>query len=349
VTKAAVCHSFSSPLVVEDVTLDPPAADEVQVRIAAVAVCHSDLHLLAGDWLGPLPVIAGHEAAGIVEAVGAHVTSVKPGDRVIVSLLRSCGECLQCLHGTPNNCRGSFALDRDTRFRSADGQPIHHGINCAAFSESTVVHSSQLVVIPDALPFDRAALLGCGVITGVGAVLNTARVQVGESVAVIGAGGVGLNAVQGAVLAGAREIVALDLVPAKLDVALSFGATRVTLEPKEIRKMDYAFVTVGVPEAVAQAQQMIRPGGTIVVVGMPALKAAMSLRMFDVVWSEQRILGSRMGSTRLLLDVPRLVDLYLHGRLKLDELITERYALTEINEAIATMGRGDALRNVVVM
>jgi Zn-dependent alcohol dehydrogenase len=345
--KAAVCYSFGAPLVVEDISIDPPQTGEVQVRLAATAVCHSDLHLISGDWLGPLPVVAGHEAAGIVSAIGAGVTGVKPGDRVIVSLLRSCGACLQCRTGARNNCRGAFPLDRESRLHNGAGQPLAHGINCAAFAEEAIVDQSQVVAIPEEMPLDRAALLGCGVITGVGAVLNTARVGVGESVAVIGAGGVGLNAIQGAVLAGAHPIIAVDRIASKLDAALAFGATRATLEPKEVRKVDYAFVTVGVPEAVSAAQQMIRPGGTIVVVGMPALKAALSLRMFDLVWSEQRILGSRMGSANLQLDAPRLVDLYLRGRLKLDELITTRYPLDDINEAIASMGRGEALRNVI--
>jgi Zn-dependent alcohol dehydrogenase len=346
--KAAVCYAFGAPLVVEDVSIDAPHAGEVQVRLAATAVCHSDLHLISGDWAGPLPVVAGHEAAGIIEAVGPDVASVKVGDRVIVSLLRSCGRCLQCTTGAPNNCRGSFALDRESRLRNADGQPLAHGINCAAFAEMVVVDPSQVVVVPEEMPLDRAALLGCGVITGVGAVLNTAKVAVGESVAVIGAGGVGLNAIQGAVLAGAHPIIAVDRVASKLDAARAFGATHATLEPREVRRVDYAFVTVGVPEAVAQAQQMIRPGGTVVVVGMPPLKAALSLRMFDLVWSEQRLLGSRMGSTRLHLDAPRLVDLYLRGRLKLDELITARYPLTDINDAITSMRSGEALRNVIM-
>jgi Zn-dependent alcohol dehydrogenase len=360
--KAAVCYEYGQPLVVEEVELDAPHSGEVKVRLAATAVCHSDIHLLHGDWGGPLPVVAGHEAAGIIEAIGANVTTVKEGDRVVVSLLRSCGRCFHCASGAPHNCGGAFALDSESRLRNGAGQALQHGIRTAAFAEAVVVDQSQVVAIPAELPFDCAALLGCGVITGTGAVLNSARVAAGESVIIIGAGGVGLNAIQGALLAAANPIIAIDRVAAKLEAAKAFGATHVVnaseLEPKELvraarklagkRGADYAFVTVGVPEAVAQAQLMIRPGGTVVIVGMPPVKAALSLRMFDIVWSEQRIIGSRMGATRLQIDVPRLVDLYLRGRLKLDELITARYPLGQINEAIASMETGLPLRNVIV-
>ena len=360
--KAAVCYEFGQPLVVEDVAIDAPRTGEVRVRVAATAVCHSDVHLLHGDWAGPLPVVAGHEAAGGVEEVGDHVTMVTPGDRVVVSLLRSCGRCHHCSTGASHNCDAVFALDRESRLRNARGEALQHGIRVAAFAEEVIVDQSQLVRVPDAMPLDRAALLGCGVITGTGAVLNTARVEVGESVVVIGTGGVGLNTIQAAVLAGANPIIAIDRVEAKLDAARHFGATHVlngaTAEPREIAKSvrkltsgrgaDYVFVAVGNPEAVTQALTMIRRGGTVVVVGMPGVRDTAPIRIFDVVWSEQRIIGSRMGSTRLSVDIPRLVDLYLRGRLKLDELITGRYPLDRINDAIASMERGEALRNVIV-
>lgn len=350
--KAAVCYEFGKPLVVEDVEIDPPRSGEVKVRVAATAVCHSDIHLLAGDWAGTLPLVAGHEAAGIVEEVGENVATVKVGDRVVVSLLRSCGTCLHCSKGSPHNCSGAFALDRESRLRNRAGQLLQHGIRVAAFAESVIVDQSQLAIVPEELPLDRAALLGCGVITGAGAVFNTAKVAAGESVVVIGAGGVGLNAIQAAAIAGANPIIAVDRVASKLEAAKAFGATQTvdasTGDLRAIRKMDYVFVTVGVPEAVGQAQMMIRAGGTIIVVGMPPVKATMSLRMFDIVWSEQRVLGSRMGSTRLQTDIPRLVDLYLRGRLKLDELISGRYSLDNINDAIASMQSGSALRNVVI-
>ena len=359
--KAAVCHAFGSPLSVEDVELDAPHEGEVRVRLAAAAVCHSDVHLMHGDWGGVLPLVPGHEAAGTVEDVGDGVTKVRLGDRVVVSLLRTCGCCRHCTSGASHNCDAVFPLDTETRLRTAAGGPLQQGIRVGAFAEEVVVHQSQLVRIPAELPFDRAALLGCGVITGTGAVLNTARVRPGESVVVIGSGGVGLNAIQGAVLAGAGPIVAIDRIESKLAAAQSFGATHVldaaTMEPRELAKFvrkltgggaDYVFVTVGSPDAVTQATSLIRRGGTVVVVGMPGVRDTAAIRVFDLVWSEQRILGSRMGSTRLQVDVPKLVDLYLEGRLKLDELITARYPLAEVNEAIASMERGEALRNVIV-
>ena len=354
--KAAVCYAFGEPLDIVDVTLDAPRQGEVQVRVAATAICHSDLHLLHGDWMGTLPIVAGHESSGIVEAVGEGVTRVQRGDRVVVSLLRSCGSCLQCTHGAPHNCTGRFPLDSESRMRDADGKAIQHGgLKTTAFAEQTIVHESQVVPVPAEMPLDRAALLGCGVITGFGAVQNTARVREGESVVIIGAGGVGLNAIQGARLAKASPIVAIDRVESKLAFAHAFGATHVAVDsnPKEVKKLigrgaDFVFVTVGVPELVAQAQMMVRPGGTVVVVGMPAVKATLSLRMFDLVWSEQRVIGSRMGSARLHEDVPKLVGLYLRGELKLDELITARYPLADTNEALASMERGEALRNVIV-
>lgn len=359
--KAAICYEYGQPLVVEDVELAAPRDGEVRVRLAATAVCHSDVHLLAGDWPGVLPVVAGHEAAGIVEEIGPNVTTVKRSDRVVVSLLRSCGRCFQCTNGSPHTCVGLFALDQESRLRNRAGQSLTHGIRTAAFAESVVVEQSQLAHVPDDMPLDCAALLGCGVITGVGAVRNTARVQAGQSVVIIGAGGVGLNAIQGAVLAGANPIIAVDRVESKLIAAQHFGATHVfngaTTEPKEIaraikktigRGADYVFVTVGSPEAAAQAQGMLRPGGTIVIVGMPPVKATVALKMFDIVWNEHRIIGSRMGSTRFQEDVPRLVEAWRNGKLRLEELISARYPLEEINEAIASMSRGQALRNLIV-
>jgi S-(hydroxymethyl)glutathione dehydrogenase / alcohol dehydrogenase len=346
--KAAVCYEFGAPLVIEEVTLDAPKTDEVRVRLAATAVCHSDVHLLGGDWAGALPVVAGHEAAGIVEEIGEHVTLVKPGDRVVVSLLRTCGRCDHCSTGSSHNCDGVFPLDKESRLRNARGEVLQQGIKVGAFAEAVVVDQSQCVRIPDEMPLDRAALLGCGVITGTGAVFNTARIPAGATVAVIGTGGVGLNTIQAAALAGASRIIALDPLASKLEAAKAFGATETTSNPKSIRDVDYAFVTVGNPDAVVSAMRMIRRGGTVVVVGMPGVRGTAPIRIFDLVWSEQRLIGSRMGSTRLHVDIPRLIDLYLRGRLKLDELISGRYELDGINDAIEAMKGGAVLRNLIV-
>ena len=280
--KAAVCYEFGQPLVVEEVSIDPPQAGEVKVRMAAVAICHSDVHLVRGEWGGDLPTVAGHEAAGVIEDVGPGVTRVQPGDHVVVSLLRQCGHCFQCTRGAPYLCEGTFALDTESRLHNRQGSALHHGIRTAAFAEYAIVDQTQVVPVPDSLPLDRMALLACGVITGLGAVVNTAQVETGSSVVVIGTGGVGLNAIQGAVLRGAERIIAVDLLDNKLEAARQFGATHTVNASREDpvaavrewtagRGADYAFTTVGNVDAGNQAFQMTRPGGTAVIVGLPEM------------------------------------------------------------------------------
>jgi len=358
--KAAVCYAYDQPLVIEEIDIDPPQTGEVKVRVAACAICHSDVHQIRGDWSAELPLVAGHEAAGVVEEVGPGVSTVQVGDHVVMSLLRSCGRCFYCGKGDTHLCEGDFALQHETRLHDKKGEPIIQSIKTAAFAEYAVVDQSQLVPIPKDIPLDSASLLACGVITGLGAVINTAKVGTGESVAVVGIGGVGLNAVQGAVLSGAQPIIALDLLDNKLQAAREFGATHainvanetdVAVDVQELtggRGVDYAFVTVGSPLAVAQAIALIRRGGSLVLVGIPDDKATHPLLLAQSVWQERRILGSSMGSTRLSIQVPQLIELYRQRRLKLDELISQRYPLDEINEAIASMERGEALRNVIV-
>ncbi len=358
--KAAVCYEFGAPLRIEEVTLDPPQRGEVQVRIGAVAVCHSDIHRIRGDWKGRLPVVMGHEAAGTVEAVGDGVETVQVGDRVAVSLLRSCGRCTQCLTGSPHLCEGTFAIGKQSRLRDQNGTALLHGLNVAAFAEAVVVDQSQVVRVPEDLPLDRAALLSCGVITGVGAVIHTAQVQPGVSVVVIGTGGVGLNAVQGARLAGATQIIALDILDHKLATATTFGATATinsaqTDARQAVRDLtggygaDYVLVTVGSEQAIAQGLPLLRSGGTMVIVGLPGRDTLTQVPVYELVGRGQRIAGSYMGSARLAIDIPWLIQLYRQGRLKIDELITAHYALDQINEAIASMERGEALRNVIVI
>jgi S-(hydroxymethyl)glutathione dehydrogenase/alcohol dehydrogenase len=361
--RAAVCWELGKPLVVEDVVLDTPKVGEVRVRIGATAICHSDVHLVRGDWAGwsstPPPVVAGHEAAGVVQEVGPGVTRVRPGDHVVVSLLRTCGGCVPCLTGAAYLCEGQFALMTEHRLHTRAGQPLNAGIRVAGFAEAVVVDQTQLVPVPADLGLDRACLLACGVITGIGAVLNTAQLTPGSSAVVIGAGGVGVNAIQGAALAGAAPIVAVDIVPRKLPVARSFGATHAVDGrqgdlPARVRELtggrgaDYVFVTVGSPAAVSQALTLVRRGGTVVLVGMPAAGATAPIPIGDFAGSGLRLLGSNMGSTRLGVDVPRLVRHYREGRLKLDELVTARYPLEQINEAIVAMEGGEALRNVIL-
>ncbi len=357
--KAAVCHAFGAPLVVEEIGIDPPLAGEVKVRLAACAICHSDILAIEGAWGGRLPVVYGHEGAGVVEEVGPGVTLAKAGDHVVVTLIRTCGHCYFCAQGDSLMCETKFALDETSRIHTADGRPIVQGIRTGAFAEYVVVEQSQVVPIADDVPLDSASLLACGVITGFGAVAYTARVPAGSSVVVIGTGGVGLNSVQGAVLCGAHPVIAIDLAAAKLDAARRFGASHAVDPTAEDAKQavaalthgrgaDYVFVTVGSARAIEQGMTLLRRAGTLVVVGMPPSGVKAEIEAVGLADNAYRILGSKMGSARLRVDVPKLVALYREGRLKLDELITARYPLDEINQAIAAVNRAEALRNVIV-
>ena len=283
--KAAVCRGFGAPLVIERLQLDPPVAGEVRVRVAACAVCHSDITYMEGGWGGALPAVYGHEAAGVVLEAGSGVADVAPSDHVVVTLIRSCGVCRQCAWGRQVLCEESFRLDRESPIRAADGGAVHQAMRTGAFAEQVTVHASQVVAIPKDVPLDSAALLACGVITGVGAVLNTARVPAGADVVVVGTGGVGLNSVQGAALCGARTIVAVDLSDGKLAAARRFGATH-ALNPAhedvaaavqaltDGRGAEYVFVAVGSKPAIEQAFGLLARGGAIVIVGMPATGVA---------------------------------------------------------------------------
>ncbi len=358
--KAAVCRKFGAPFEIEDVEIDAPADGEVKVRIKACAICHSDIHLAQGEWGGELPAVYGHEAAGVVEEIGRHVRSVNVGDPVVVTLVRSCGSCACCAQGNYGSCETRFPLDAQSPLRSAvDGETIGQGLRTGAFAEFVLVEASQVVAIPGDVPLDCAALLACGVITGFGAVANTAKIPAGSSVVVIGTGGVGLNSVQGAALCGARTIIAVDVSDAKLETALRFGATH-ALNPSQLdlrkrvkaltdrRGADFVFVTVGAKEAADQAYRLLAPGGTAVLVGLPALGVKSEFDVLLFASASQRILGSTMGSSNIQTDIPKLIDLYRQRRLKLDELISARYPLAEINQAIASVARGEALRNVIV-
>jgi Zn-dependent alcohol dehydrogenase len=358
--KAAVCHGFGEPLVVEDLQIDPPGPGEVKVKVAACAMCHSDVSWIRGDWGGKTPMVVGHEGAGTVVEVGPGVTHVQPGDPVLLFVRRSCGHCFYCTLGRPFNCETRFPLDLTTRLHTLQGAAVTQGCRTAAFAEFAVVDQSQVVPIPRSLPFDRACLLSCGVITGVGAVFNTARIVAGSSVVVVGTGGVGLNTVQGAALAGAARIIAVDIFDNKLEAARLFGATHTinarrdevrtaVLSLTENRGVDYALVAVGRSRAITQACELTRKGGVTVVVGMPADKDALFTLNADHLTEGRTVMGSLVGSARLAVDIPRLIELYQQGRLKLDELITRRYQLGEINEAIASMERGEALRNVILL
>jgi len=357
--KAAVCRKFAKPLVIEDVSIAEPNVGEVKVRLAACAICHSDILFAEGGWGGDLPAIYGHEASGIVEATGKGVRNVQPGDHVVVSLVRSCGQCSCCAQGYHGSCLETFALDEKTPLTAADGAPIVHGLRTAAFAEQVVVEASQVVVIDKDISFDVACLLACGVITGFGAVTNSAKVKPGASVAIIGTGGVGLNTVQGAALSGAATIIAIDISAGKLEAAKLFGATHgldaksdnIAQAVKDLTNgygADYVFVTVGAKQAFNQAPALVARGGKIILVGMPATGVMSKIDPGTIANDCISIIGSKMGASNIHVDIPNLVALYKAGSLKLDELITERYPLEQINDAIAAVKRGEALRNIIV-
>jgi S-(hydroxymethyl)glutathione dehydrogenase/alcohol dehydrogenase len=357
--KAAVCYELNKPLVVEDVELRAPGEGEVKIKLAATAICHSDIHDWKGEMPGGVPFIGGHESAGHVEKVGAGVTSVKVGDPVVVSLLASCGKCYYCITGLPHLCEHRFDSPREPRVRNNKGQPLDLKGNIGGFAEYVVVNESQVVKVPAAMPLDRAALLACGVTTGFGGVVNRAAVRPFQSVVVMGVGGVGINAIQGAAYAGAYPVIAVDVLEPRLKMALDFGAThalnaRNEKIAEEIRKLtsgrgaDFVFVTVGSIAAIKQGMSFTCPRGTTVMIGLPSFKDQLSFVPLEMIPTEKNLIGGFMGATNLEVDIPHLVTLYQSGRLKLDELVTARFPLERINEAMALTEKGEGLRNVIM-
>lgn len=357
--KAAVIRAFGQPLGIEEVTIAPPGPDEVSVKVRAVAVCHSDIHFFDGAWGGDLPAIWGHEAAGEVIATGPGAEGFAPGDRVVVTLIRGCGGCACCASNNPTYCTTPFRLAAEPPLRDATGAVIAQGIKTAAFAEEVLVHKSQIAPLKGDIGWAEASLLACGVITGYGAVVNAARLPAGASAVVIGAGGVGLNAVQGAALSGASRVIVVDISPEKLEFARQFGATdcidaRGENVPRQIRKLtgggaDFVFVTVGAVAAMDDAYRMLGVGGAAVLVGMPESGVTSRFDPLLVADMAQRIIGTKMGQSVIARDIPMLEQAYYDGRLKLDELVTGRFALEEINEAIARTKRGEGARNVIMM
>ncbi|MEO6652688.1 MAG: zinc-binding dehydrogenase [Ilumatobacteraceae bacterium] len=356
--RAAVCRAFGQPLSIEDITLAAPGPGEVRIRLHAVAICHSDVSYTDGEWGGDLPAVWGHEAAGEIVEVGEGV-GFDVGQRAVVTLIRSCGECRNCQRGAEVACTADFPLDTRTPLTDADGAELGHGMRTAAFAEEVVVHASQIVPIDDDIPAPSASLLACGVITGVGAVLNTAKVTPGSIVVVLGCGGVGLNVVQGAALAKAATVVAVDLQPAKLDLAIHLGATHavdptagdveaVVADLTDGQMADYVFIATGAPAALASAGGLVGTMGAIVVVGMPATGVAGQFDPGSLAARNQRILGSKMGTSVIARDIPSLVSKYLDGKLELDGLVSRTFALDDINEAMDEVRSGAALRNVIV-
>ncbi|MEZ5559419.1 MAG: Zn-dependent alcohol dehydrogenase [Pseudomonadales bacterium] len=357
--KAAVLREINKPLEIENIEHGKPGPREVLVRTAAAGVCHSDLHFQNGSYPYPLPAVLGHESAGVVEAVGSDVTYVKPGDHVITCLSAFCGHCEYCLTGHMSLCQEpelQRAPDQPPRLEKS-GQGIWQFLNLSSFAEYMLVHEHAIAKIREDMPLDRAALIGCGVTTGVGAVIHTANVRPGETVAVVGCGGIGLSAINGAAIAGAARIIAIDMVPSKLELARKFGATDVINAKEkdavgEVIEMTgggvhYSFEAIGLKATAEQCFKMLRRGGTATIIGMIPVGTNIELHGPEFLM-ERKIQGSNMGSNRFRVDMPRFVDFYLQGRLHLDDLISRRIKLEDVNEGLEALKTGEVARSVIM-
>lgn len=358
--KAAVCRTAMQPLSIEDIDVADPGPEEVLVKTVACGVCHSDLHAMHGKIGSPLPAVLGHEPAGRVVAVGARVRNVAVGDHVIACTSLFCGSCTQCVQGRPHLCidRGACARGADETPRlTHDGELIHPFVDLGGFAEAMLLHQRAVVKIDKDIPLDRAALVGCAVTTGVGAALNTAQVTPGSSVVVFGAGGVGISIIQGARIAGARQIVAVDMLDSKLANAKKFGATDIvnpggidvvkTLKRLTKGGADFAFEAVGVPKLLEQAFYCLAPRGTAVLVGAIPMGETVSLNPAHF-FQEKRIIGCMMGSNRFTLDAPRYLEFYRQGRLDLDGMVSRHAPLEQVNDAFRAMEAGEVTRTVLM-
>ncbi|MBF6570653.1 MAG: Zn-dependent alcohol dehydrogenase [Candidatus Binataceae bacterium] len=358
--KAAICREIGHPLTIEEIQIDHPGAHEVLVRTAAAGVCHSDLHALHGSIPSKMPAVLGHEPAGIVEAVGDAVSSVKPGDHVIACTSIYCGTCQQCLLGRPHLCVGRADCQRGRGEQprlAQNGARLNQFADLGAFAEKMLLHERALLKIADDIPLDRAALLGCAVTTGVGAALNTARVAPGSSVAVFGAGGVGISVIQGARIAGARQIIAVDIRDSKLEAARHFGATEAingstTDAVREIKRLshggvEYSFDAIGNVKVLEQCVYCLAPRGLATLVGALPPDEKVEFKSGHL-FVEKRVQGCYMGSNRFPIDMPRYLDLYRQGRLNLDDMISRRGRLEDVNEAFRAMESGEVTRTVLM-
>ena len=360
--KAAVLNEVNAPLVVEDLELMEPQAGEVLVKYAASGVCHSDLHVIDGVLPYDLPVVLGHEGAGVVEATGPGVTRVTEGDHIITAYILTCGSCRFCATGRPNLCMLRYQarnvmLDGTHRLHR-NGQPINHFLQVSSYAQFAVLPQESVVLIRKDAPLDKVCLIGCGVTAGAGAVFNRARVEPGSSVAVFGCGGVGLNVVQGAAIAGAGRIIAVDLLKNKLAMAEGMGATHVIDASSEdsvarIQELtggmgaDYSFEVIGSPATIQQAFSSVHAGGTCVVIGVSPAGAEVTLPT-SMISPERTLMGASFGGARQMADLPMLVDMYMDGKLKLDELISQTMPLEDINTAFDLLQKGEVARTVIV-
>lgn len=357
--KAAVLYEANQPLEIEEIATRKPGPHEVLLNTAYAGLCHSDLHFIEGLYPHPLPVVLGHESAGIVEQVGSEVTYVKPGDHVITCLSVFCGTCEQCTSGRPVICSNTEVKKLPGQSDALEWEKanqLHTFTNLSSFAEQMLVHENAVVKIQNEMPLDRAALIGCGVITGFGAAVNTAGVRFGETVAVIGCGGVGMAAINGAHVAGAGRIIAVDTNPVKLQLATKLGATDL-INPndgdpvEQIMELtsggvNHAIECLGLKKTAEQSFQMLAVGGTATIVGMVPFGVSIELHGFSFL-KERKIQGSSMGSNRFRTDMPRLIDLYLKGRLHLDDWISDKIQLSEINDGFKAMKEGRTVRSLI--
>ncbi|HBK04738.1 MAG TPA: alcohol dehydrogenase [Acetobacteraceae bacterium] len=357
--KAAVFHAAHQPLTIEDVEIEKPKRREVLLRTAYAGLCHSDLHFMEGLYPYPTPAVLGHEGAAVVEAVGEDVTYVKPGDHVITCLSVFCGECEQCTTGHTNLCDNTEVklLPGAARRLKWKGQVLHQAFNLSVFAEQMLVHEHAVVKINKEIPLDRAALVGCGVMTGVGAVFHAAKVEPGSTVAVIGCGGIGLSAVNGAAIAGAERIIAIDTNSSKLEKAREMGATHIinasNVDPvaavkdlTEGKGVPYSFEAIGLKATAEQSFAMLRPGGVATIIGMIPFGTKIELHGADFL-RDRKIQGTSMGGNRFRVDMPRLLELWRQGRLKLDTLVSGEVTLNQINEGFAMLKSGAPVRNLI--
>lgn len=362
-TRAAVLYGLNQPFEIEELDLDPPGPGEVLVEMAGGGICHSDWSIVTGTISKPFPIVLGHEGSARVLETGPNVSLVKPGDPVVLSFIPDCGACYYCLSGRSQLCesislyRGGTLVDGTTRFKK-NGQSVYHFNGVSSFSQYAVIPERAAVPVDPRVPLDRAALIGCAVSTGVGSVIFTANVTPGSTVAVIGAGGVGLNVIQGAEMVSASRIIAVDVFPSKLEMARQFGATdtvnaregdpvQAVLELTGGRGVDYAFEAIGLAETITQAFDMLGKAGTAVAIGIAPRNTPIQVHPQNLIYGERRLVGSMYGSTRPRADFARFVDLYLTGRLKLDQLVTREWKLEEINQAFAAMNGGEVARGVI--
>jgi S-(hydroxymethyl)glutathione dehydrogenase/alcohol dehydrogenase len=357
--RAAVAYAPGKALVVEDLPVPFIGPRDVLVRIAASGICHTDITVINGKSALNLPIVPGHEACGTVEEVGAGVRRVKVGDRVLASVSPACGSCWWCLNEMSNHCERGPVVQTAKRFQVGSGEMAGAVCGCGTFAEAMVVDEASLVPVDTSLPDEQLALLGCGVTTGVGAALNTARVTPGSSVAVIGCGGVGQSVLQGARIAGASKIIAVDPVASRRETSLEVGATH-TVDPAEAdpvqqvreltggRGADFSFEVVGVPELIVQAFDMARVEGAVTLVGMPALGATFTLPAVPAVFSGKRLAGSVLGGSQILRDMPRFIRLAESGQLRLESMVSRRISLDEINLGVELLERAEGIRTVIV-